>query len=72
MKYSLPILPSCHLSGCFLGIGSLDFSELQHGVRNRYEVVCDSRIFWKNFFYSKNWGNGPKIGLFEFKEKFGY
>ena len=27
-----------------------------------------SRIFWKIFFCPKNWGNGPKIGFFEFKE----
>ena len=25
-------------------------------------------ISWKNFFCPKNWGNGLKIGFFEFKE----
>ena len=72
MKQGLSILLSCRLSGCFLGIGSLNFSEFQHSARNHYEVVCDSCIFWKNFFCPKNLGNGPKIGFFEFKEKFGH
>ena len=39
------------LSGCFLGIGSLDFSEFWHGARNPYEVVHDrARVFGKNNF----------------------
>ena len=45
---------------------------LWHGARNRYEVVLDrAGIFRKNFFCSKIWGNGLKIGFLEFKEKFG-
>ena len=60
------------LSGCFLGIISLGFSEFQHGAKNPYQVVCDSQIFWENYFCPKNWGNGPKVGFFEFKEKFGH
>ena len=60
------------LSGCFLGIGSLDLSKFCHGARNPLEVVLDSSIFWKNVFFHQNRGNGPKIGFFEFKEKLGH
>ena len=64
-----PILPFCCLCRCFLVIGSLDFSEFGHDVRNPYEVVHDSQIFFeKHFFTSKSWKNWPKIGFFEFKE----
>ena len=61
---------------CFLGIGSLDFSEFWHGARNPYEVLCHrATYFGKNIFCLKHWGNGPKIGqkigFFEFEEKFG-
>ena len=56
MKYGLSLLSSCNLSGCFLGIGLLDFSEFWHGARNSYEVVHDLLciIFSKNFFCPKN------------------
>ena len=71
MKYSLSALPSCHQSGCFLGIQLLDFSEFLHGARNPYEAVCDRvRLFGKKL---GKWNkNRPKIGFFEFKEKFGH
>ena len=68
------ILGSVHpsvfrLSGCFLGIGSLDFSEFWHGASNLDKVVFDrARFFWKNFC-PKNRGNRPKIGFFELKKK---
>ena len=65
------ILPCCHLFKYFLVIGSLDFSKFWHGAQNPYEVVPDSPVLWKNFCL-KNLGNGPKIWLFEFKEKFGH
>ena len=56
MKQDLSILPLCCLSACFLGIGSLGFSEFWHGARNSYHVVCDrARFFGKTFF-------APKIG----------
>ena len=42
------------LSVSFLGIGSLVFSETQHGFRGPYIVVCDSRIFWKKSPSGKN------------------
>ena len=71
------IFASWHLSGCFLEIASLDFSEFWHGTRNPSEVVHNNSISWKNSFCSKNWGNGPKmaqkwpkIGFFEFNKKF--
>ena len=44
---------SFRLSGRFLGIASLVFSKLWHGVRNLYEVAHESWIFWKNFFAPK-------------------
>ena len=56
------VLPSVLLSRRFLGIVSLVFSEFWHGARNPYEVVCDSRIFWKKVFCPQIWGNGPKMG----------
>ena len=52
---------------------SLGFSEFGHGVRNPYQVVRDrARFFRKTFFCPKNWEDVPKIGFFEFKEKFGH
>ena len=62
---------SFHLSVSFLGIGSLVFSETQHGVRGPYIVVCDSQIFWKKSSSGKNDQNGQKwpknmvFGLFK-------
>ena len=51
------MLPSCHLCMCFLGIGSLDFSEFQHGARNPYGVLHDTvRFFEKETFFA------PKMG----------
>ena len=32
----------------------------------------NNSILWKNFFCPKNRGNGPKIGFWEFKEKFAH
>ena len=59
------ILPSYQLSWCFLGIGSLDFSEFRHGARNSCKVLCDkARFFWKKIFCPQNWRNGSKIGFF--------
>ena len=58
---SVPL--SCCLSGCFLGIGSLRFSEIWHGARNPYEFVRDRvGVFVVNLFGSKNASHGPKIG----------
>ena len=50
---SLSILPSWHLSVCFLRIWSWDLSEFCHGAGNPYEIVHDSPIFWKNFLCYK-------------------
>ena len=36
------VLLSVHLSGSFLGIGSLVFCVTWHGVRGPYLVICDS------------------------------
>ena len=69
----LSIFASWHLSGCFLEIASLDFSEFWHGTRNPSEVVHNNSISWKNFFAPKIEEMGqkwPKIGFFEFNEKF--
>ena len=68
MKQGLSILSSCHLHDCFLGIGSLDFSEFWHGARNPYKVVHENPNFWKNFFCFKNWGKGPKSGFLNLKK----
>ena len=41
------------LPKCFLGIGSLDFSEFWHGPRNPYEAVWDRGKFFGKFFFGK-------------------
>ena len=68
MKYGLSILPSCFLLGYFVGIGSLGFSEFRQNLIKLW--VPD--FFWKMIFAPKNWGNEPKIGFFELREKFGH
>ena len=58
MKQGLFILPSCCcLLGCFLGIGSLGFSEFWHGTRKPYQVV-PPRFFEKTVFAPKSWEKG--------------
>ena len=57
VKQGLSILLSCHLSGSFLGIGSLDFSEFWHGSRNPYEVVHErARVLGKKLFLLQKFG----------------
>ena len=57
----MPALLSSRLSRCFLGIGSLDFSEFWDGARNPYEVVCGKAgVFGKNFFAQKIGEMGQK------------
>ena len=36
------------------------------------ESCITTQFRGKAFFCPKNWGNGSKIGFFEFKEKFGH
>ena len=64
MKYGLFIIPSCHLSGRFLGIGLLDFSGFWNGTGKPYGVVHDSPIVWKNFFLSQKLGKWAKNSFF--------
>ena len=45
MKQGLSILWLCCLSGCFLGIESLGFSEFWHGARNSYHMRDRARFF---------------------------
>ena len=52
-----------HLSGSFLGIGSLVFSETLISVRIQYEDICDSRIFLI-FFLPPKWGKWAKNSFF--------
>ena len=67
------VCPSVLLSGSFLRIGSLVFSETQQGVRGLCVVVHDGAgFFFKNFFLSQNWENGPKIGFLGFIGRFSY
>ena len=75
VKQGLCILHPCCLSGCFLGIGSLDLFDIMYGARDLYEVVRDrAGVFGKNFFLhqkSEKWAKDrPKIEFFEFKEKY--
>ena len=58
-----------HLSACFLGIGSLYFSEFCYGARNRHEVKRGrAKFFWKSF-YSKIGEIGQKRGFLNLKKK---
>ena len=59
------------LSRRFLGIRTLVFSELRHGVTTLYLVLHDKARFFGKFFCPKKLANGPKVGLFEIIEKFG-
>ena len=58
------VFPSFHhsvlLSGSFLGIGKLVFSETQHGVRGLCVVVRDRGRFFKKFFVPKMGKMGQK------------
>ena len=53
---SLSIVPSWCLFRCFLGIGSLGFSEFWHGASNPYHVVRVRAGFFRKTFFA------PKIG----------
>ena len=59
------------MSGHFLGVGPLVFSEFKHGPRSPYKVVYEGAKLEK-LFCPKNWGNEPKIRFFESNEKFGH
>ena len=58
------ISPSVCLFRCFLEIESLVFSNFGNCVRNPYEVVCNSWIFWKISLAPDMAQNGLKIGVF--------
>ena len=53
------VRPSALLSS-FLGIGSLDFSETQHGVRCPYGVVRDRAAYLGKHSLSQKWGEWTK------------
>ena len=55
MKQDLSILPFRHVSGCFLGIRSWDFSEFCHKLETLMKLCMAARFFGKNVF-------APKIG----------
>ena len=48
------------LHSCFLGIGSLDFCETQHGVRCPYGVVRDRAAYLGKHSFSQKWGKWTK------------
>ena len=64
MKWGLSILPS----GSFLGIGSLVFSESQHGVNPCLVVRDRAGFFLKNLFAPKMRKMGQKQGFFNLSE----
>ena len=59
-KIGLFVLPSCCLSGCFLEIVSLDFSDFWHHARNLYEVVYGKATFFGKFFLPQKLGKWSK------------
>ena len=58
---------------CFLGIGPLDFSEIQHGARSLMKLCVAEPDYLEKPFLRKKMGkraeNMSKIGFLEFKEK---
>ena len=64
-KSESDIHPSILLSGSFLGIGLLVFSENQYGVRGPCIVaVHDSQIFQQKNVLSQKWGKWVKNRVF--------
>ena len=62
MSYKIgSVDPSLLLSRHFLGTVSIVFSEIWHGARYSFEVVCD-RAFWEKFFWPKIGKKSPKMG----------
>ena len=64
-SYELAARPFVLLSGRFLGIGSLVFSETQHGVRGPCAVHGRARFLAKNLF-------ATKMRFLKLIEKFSY
>ena len=64
--------PSVLLSGHFLGIGSLVFSETQHGVRGPCVVVRERARMFEKHFFAQNMGKmgqkSAKIGFLNLLE----
>ena len=57
----LLLCPSDHQPGSFLGIGSLVFSGVQHGVSGPGVVVDGrARLFENNIFFTNIQNNGKK------------
>ena len=75
LSFHPSVLPSFQ---SFLEIGSLVFTEAQHGLRTQHghAMLCVNKDeFWKKFFFFfQTWGkwsrNGSKLGFFEFTGKF--
>ena len=64
------VLPSLW---CFLGIGSLGFSEFWDGGRNCYQKLCMKEPdFLEKPFLLQKLGKRAKNSFFEFKESFGH
>ena len=61
MKQTLSFLLSYHLSRCFLGLGSLHFSEFWHVAENLWSCAWQSQSFLKKLFLlQKFWEMGRK------------
>ena len=67
MKQGLSVLPSCCVLGCFLGIGSLGFSEFRYGTRKPYQVVR-VRFFGETFFATLKLGKLASNRVLNFKK----
>ena len=52
--------------GVFLELDH-EISVFRYGVRNPYEVVCNTQILWENFLYPKIGETGQKSGFFNLK-----
>ena len=59
------VCPSVLPSGSFLEIGSLVFSETQHGVRGPCVVVRDRAGYLKKMFLPRKWGKWAKNRVFK-------
>ena len=75
IKYGLSIFPSFHLSfclsGCFLGITSLVFSNFDMVLEIHMKLYVTAG-FSGNFFCPQNWEKWARNRVFEFIKKFGH
>ena len=64
---SLSVFPSCQLSGCFTGIGSLEILTLVEVLEPLWSCAWQNQSFWKKHFLTQTLRKWAKKRVFEFK-----